>query len=209
MKFLNFTKVLCLSPHPDDIEYSMSATIKKNFDTKFDVICLTEGTSTDVTTNNHRRKEVNNYWKLFKSDNINLLHTNIQNFESMNIANWITYLDKIVENGYDAICTTSSNDSHQEHIFVNSIANSLVRNKPISIVEYKSPSTLYSWIPNYFSECGILMKKKYKALKKSFISQTDSLYFSKKCIYLFHSDYGCLKRNIRFSEQFKIVILYS
>ena len=38
MKLLQFNKVLCLSPHPDDVEYSMSATIKKFQDTQFDLI---------------------------------------------------------------------------------------------------------------------------------------------------------------------------
>ena len=43
MKFLNFKRVLCLSPHPDDVEYSMLATIKKNSNTKFDIFCLSRG----------------------------------------------------------------------------------------------------------------------------------------------------------------------
>ena len=34
-KFLNFNKVLCLSPHPDDVEYSMLGTILKYNGTKF------------------------------------------------------------------------------------------------------------------------------------------------------------------------------
>ena len=41
MKFLNFNKVLCLSPHPDDVEYSMGGTIIKYTDTHFDILCLT------------------------------------------------------------------------------------------------------------------------------------------------------------------------
>ena len=36
MKFLGFDNVLCISPHPDDIEYSMFGTIDKYKDTKFD-----------------------------------------------------------------------------------------------------------------------------------------------------------------------------
>ena len=34
MKFLNYDKVLCLSPHPDDVEYGMLGTIMKYKDTK-------------------------------------------------------------------------------------------------------------------------------------------------------------------------------
>ena len=43
MKFLNFNRVLCLSPHPDDVEYSMLGTIIKHSSTTFDVLCLTKG----------------------------------------------------------------------------------------------------------------------------------------------------------------------
>jgi hypothetical protein len=51
MKLLGFNKVLCLSPHPDDVEYSMLGTILKYTDTQFYLLqleplsdrkCLTE-----------------------------------------------------------------------------------------------------------------------------------------------------------------------
>ena len=43
MKFLNYDKVLCLSPHPDDAEYGMLGTIMKYKDTKFDIVVLSQG----------------------------------------------------------------------------------------------------------------------------------------------------------------------
>ena len=43
MRFLNFKRVLCLSPHPDDVEYSMAGSILKYKDTKFDLFCLSCG----------------------------------------------------------------------------------------------------------------------------------------------------------------------
>lgn len=209
MKFLNFNKVLCLSPHPDDVEYSMSATINKYVDTKFDILCLTNGTSTDNTSNATRRIEVQEFWKSFYCRNVNLLNTDIDFFEAMTSAKWITYLDSIVKNNYDAICTTSPYDSHQEHVFLNSLIYSLTRNKPISIIEYKSPSTLHTWIPNYFVDCNEQFDKKLHILRKAFISQIDSIYFNENCIRTFHTDYNCLKRNTELVEQFKIVTLYS
>ena len=115
-KFLNFNKVLCLSPHPDDIEISMSATISKFSDTKFDILCLSHGTSTDITSTSNRILEVERFWQLLQCNNITLIRSDVKYFESMSSAQWITYLDKIVANNYDAICTTSAHDSHQEHI---------------------------------------------------------------------------------------------
>jgi LmbE family N-acetylglucosaminyl deacetylase len=209
MKFLNFNKVLCLSPHPDDVEYSMSATINKYHNTKFDIVCLSHGTATDTTSNSHRLSEVEHFWKLFKCDNATLIHTDIKYFESMSIAQWVTFLDKIIDSGYDAICTTSALDSHQEHIFLNSLIAPLTRSKPISVIEYKSPSTLHTWIPNYFVSCETQFKLKCNTLRESFISQLDSIYFNEDCIRLFHNDYNCTKRGIIFTEQFKIVTLYN
>ena len=208
-KFLNFNKVLCLSPHPDDVEISMSATINTYCDTKFDIVCLTHGTSTDVTSNQRRLLEVEQFWKLFKCDNIGFIHSDVKYFESMSSAQWVTYLDKIVANDYDAICTTSAIDAHQEHVFLSTLINPLTRSKPISIIEYKTPSTLHTWTPNYFVSCNDQFELKCNALRQSFISQIDSIYFSEECIRLFHSDYNCLKRSLPLVEQFKIVTLYS
>lgn len=209
MKFLNFNKVLCLSPHPDDIEISMSATISKFSDTKFDILCLSHGTSTDITSTSNRILEVERFWQLLQCNNITLIRSDVKYFESMSSAQWITYLDKIVANNYDAICTTSALDSHQEHIFVNELISPLTRNKPISIIEYKSPSTLHAWIPNYFVQCDDQYKLKCNTLRSAFITQLDSPYFSEDCIYSFHTDYNCLKRGLPLVEQFKIVTLYS
>ena len=56
MKFLNFNKVLCLSPHPDDVEYSMLGTVMKHSDTQFDILCMTKGGAKgfDKTNGNNR-----------------------------------------------------------------------------------------------------------------------------------------------------------
>ena len=66
MKFLNFNKVLCLSPHPDDVEYSMGGTVIKFKDTHFDILCLTQGGDCDKTTSSNRLDEVKNSWDAAK-----------------------------------------------------------------------------------------------------------------------------------------------
>jgi len=208
MKLLQFNKVLCLSPHPDDVEYSMSATIKKFQDTQFDLICLTKGTSTDASFGNSRLKEVQLFWDQMQCSNVKLIDPFYESFEAATIAQWITAIEtNMPMNEYDAIFTTSKLDSHQEHIFVNSLVPSLTRSKPISIIEYKSPSTLHSWSPNYFVSCDI--DSKLNSLRNAFISQLDSVYFNESLIKLFHSDYNCSKRNVKLTEQFNIQILYN
>jgi LmbE family N-acetylglucosaminyl deacetylase len=208
MKLLHFNKVLCLSPHPDDIEYSMSATIKKFQDTQFDIVCLTKGTSTDSSFGTSRVKEVQVFWEQLQCKNVRLINPFYEAFESATTAEWITAIETLMPmSEYDAIFTTSNLDSHQEHIFVRSLVPSLTRSKPIGIVEYKSPSTLHSWTPNYFVSCNI--DDKLNSLRNAFTSQLDSLYFSENLIKAFHSDYNCLKRNIELTEQFNIQMLYT
>ena len=208
MKLLHFIKVLCLSPHPDDIEYSMSATIKKFQDTQFDIVCLTKGTSTDSSFGTSRVKEVQVFWEQLQCKNVRLMNPFYEAFESATTAEWITAIETLMPmSEYDAIFTTSNLDSHQEHIFVRSLVPSLTRSKPISIVEYRSPSTLHSWTPNYFVSCNI--DDKINSLRNAFTSQLDSLYFSENLIKAFHSDYNCLKRNIEVTEQFSIQMLYT
>ena len=70
MKFLGFNKVLCLSPHPDDVEYSMSGTIIKYEDTHFDIVTLTNGGDFDKTNIHPRTNEVVEFWKGI--DNVSL-----------------------------------------------------------------------------------------------------------------------------------------
>ena len=64
MKLLGFNNVLCISPHPDDVEYSMLGTILKNSETNFYLLQLAQGGDCDQTTGESRLKEVENVWKL-------------------------------------------------------------------------------------------------------------------------------------------------
>ena len=43
MKFLGFNKVLCLAPHPDDVELGIGGSIIKYCDTHFDMLTLSGG----------------------------------------------------------------------------------------------------------------------------------------------------------------------
>ena len=63
MKFLGYDNVLCISPHPDDTEYSMMGTILKYWDTMFTCLQLCQGGDMDVTTGKNRLFEVENAWK--------------------------------------------------------------------------------------------------------------------------------------------------
>ena len=80
----------------------------------------------------------------------------------------------------------------------------LGRNKSLSLIEYRSPSTLHEWKPNLFVDVNNYFKFKSNLLRKNFTTQTDSIYFSKECIKLFHKDYINKKKGTDYVEQFNI-----
>ena len=212
MKFLNFDRVLCLSPHPDDVEYSMSGTIMGNAGTKFDVFCLSRGGAKgfDTTNNEDRRKEVHNVWANAQCKNIRLLwFSDTEYLEDKSEPEWINYIEKtfLNKNEYDCILIPPSKDSMYEHRFVNKFGDALVRKNAISLIEYKTVSALNTWIPNVFSNITPFYKRKLVALKE-FKSQSKKLYFKKPTLDSFHSNFQCRKRGKEFVEQFRIIEIF-
>lgn len=205
MKFLGFNKVLCLSPHPDDVEYSMGGTIIKNTTTQFDILCLTQGGNCDITTSDSRLNEVLNSWKSTNSPNTNLFFTSNKILKEKGEDEWVNYIENnfLIKNNYDGICIPSSKDSHFEHKIVSNLGWPLTRIKPISLVEYCSPSTLESWIPNTFVDISKFYKIKLKMLKE-FTSQQHRPYFRENTIKGFHTNFQCSKKGIELVEQFNL-----
>jgi len=212
MKFLNFKRVLCLSPHPDDVEYSMLGTIIKYTDTKFDIFCLSRGGAKgfDTTNEQDRRKEVFNVWNSVKCKNIKInFFADCEYIEDKNEPGWINYIEKqlLDKFDYDCIFIPPSEDSMYEHRFVNKFGDALVRKDAISLIEYKTVSTLNSWKPNVFVDISNFYNRKVKALKE-FKSQSDKLYFQKATLNSFHSNFQCSKRGKGLVEQFKIIEIF-
>lgn len=209
MKFLNFDRVICLAPHPDDAEYSIAGTVLKFTDTQFDLLCLTQGGDCDSTTSSERLEEVAEVWNTTKASNYNLLFTSVPLLKDKGIDQWISYIEStfLKQETYDCILVPSEYDSHFEHVVVSSLAAPLARVFPYSIIQYKSPSTLSTWIPNLFITIGDQYETKKRMLNK-FKSQTDKPYFSDQVLNGFHTDFQCMKKGKGFVESFKIITSY-
>jgi LmbE family N-acetylglucosaminyl deacetylase len=208
MKLLGFDRVLCLSPHPDDVEYSMSGTIMKYKDTQFDMLTLSIGGDFDTTTTNSRHNEVEAAWRSADIKNIKIrtcAHLKPKDCPADKMIHEIE--TNYLEESHDAIFVPSSIDSHFEHRMTNSIAPALTRVKNVSIIEYKTPSTLHEWSANMLVDISDIFNRKLKILKK-FKSQQMKWYFKKELIEHFHADYQSFKKGYRYVEQFKINQLY-
>jgi LmbE family N-acetylglucosaminyl deacetylase len=209
MKFLNFDKVLILSPHPDDAEYSTAGTILKYIDTHFDILCLTAGGDCDITTSEvNRLSEVNNFWNKPTSNNFTLHFTNFTYLKDNGIDEWVSYIEnKFNIDTYDCIITPSEHDSHFEHGIVSSLGAPLVRSNSCGIIQYKSPSTLDTWIPNLFVSIKEEFETKREMLRQ-FESQLHRPYFHQDVLNGFHTHFQCMKKGKGYVELYKIITAY-
>ena len=162
MKFLNYDRVLCLSPHPDDVEYGMLGTMMKYKDTKFDIIVLSEGGDFDTSTARDRQDECKKVWEHI--DNINGYFIEDSKFiKDKEEDEWVNLLEtKFDISIYDCILCPPTEDSHFEHKIVSSIPYTLARRTKCGIIHYKTPSTLDSWTPNFFVDLNALVSRDRK-----------------------------------------------
>ena len=192
MKLFNFNKVLCLSPHPDDVEYSMLGTIMKYPGTQFELLQLAQGGDCDPTTNSSRLEEVKNVWEKSKCKNININFTEHKFIRELAEDKWINKIENHLEN-IDAIFLPNECDSHFEHRFISGFGPALIRNKNISLIQYYTPSTQDEWNPNLYIDIKNIYDLKIDALNE-FKSQSHRYYFRKDVLRAFHSDFSVLKK---------------
>ena len=98
MKLLNLDKVVCLSPHPDDTEFSLAGTALKYYDTTFFINCLTKGGAPGFDSSNEefeRRQEVNEYWKELGVENVLVIHSNCDYLTDKTEPEWINYIEDV------------------------------------------------------------------------------------------------------------------
>ena len=207
MKLLNFDKVICLSPHPDDVEYSMLGTILKYTDTQFNLIQLAQGGECDNTTSISRLQEVKNVWKKSECKNINIITTPYKFIKELQEEYWINFIEKHLNN-IDAIFLPNETDSHFEHRFISGFGPALIRNKNISLIQYYTPSTQDEWNPNLYVDVEKFYSKKLQCLNE-FKSQTHRYYFRDDVLRSFHSDFQCAKKGIHFIEKYKVLNLFN
>lgn len=207
-KFLGFDSVLCLSPHPDDVELSMFGTIAKYQDTKFNILCCSYGTKGDSSSSKNRHYEIMEFWEHSKLKNYWLSF--FEGFLTDNSEDETVRL--IEEDRYEllyktqAIFTTSELDSHFEHHIISRIGMALSRRKLLALIQYKSISTLDEWTPNLFVNIDEHYEKKYKLITDNFKSQLDGL--PESLLKATHTHMGCVRRGIELVEEYKIKSFY-
>ena len=210
MKFLNYDTVLCISPHPDDVEYSMMGTILKHVDTHFVVLNLCQGGDLDSTTGKVRLEEVHNVWSDWipsNSSNIKLEFTKHKFIRDLLEEEWINLIEAYMDS-VEVVFLPNECDSHFEHRYVAGFGKALVRSKPVALIQYKTSSTDQEWVPNLFVDVTEQCELKIKYLSE-FKSQQHRYYFRPDVLRAFHSDFQSVKKGKHFIEQFKVVDMYA
>ena len=117
----------------------------------------------------------------------------------------VNLIENSIHPHIEVIVTTPKEDSHFEHRMINNLGPALCRRSPITLVEYRTPSTLNHWIPNHFEN---ISEKDYtvkKNILKLFESQQDAPYFKDKTIDSFHHNFLCNKKGLSIVESYRIV----
>jgi len=206
MKFLSCKKVLCLSPHPDDVEYAISGTIKKCSQTKFESFCFSAYGRNDKTVTQNRYSEIVKFWNTFKCRNLKQSWSVECYIQDKPFEEWVQLIEEIInEGGFDCILVLSFEDSHNDHRYINSMSEPILRVNNANLIEYKTPSSLNSWIPNLFVDITDYVDEKTECLYNAFESQNKKSYFDKENIKNFHINFQCVKKNIKYVEQFRMV----
>jgi len=207
LKFLNKDNILCLSPHPDDIEYGVLASMLKYKDTKFKILVLSNGGDFDNSSGSSRKKECTSIWS--EINNVNGFFINKKFVKEFSEDEWVSKIENMYKiDDFDLILTTTKYDSHFEHRMVNNISYALARTSKCGIVSYRTPSTLENWNPNSYIDVDNFLDKKINLLKKfkTQISKNSKgrRYFEKDKIISFHVNYFAMKMGIKYVETFKI-----
>tara|TARA_Y100000004_G_scaffold152118_1_gene175144 strand:- start:3841 stop:4467 length:627 start_codon:yes stop_codon:yes gene_type:complete len=207
MKFLNLKRILCLSAHPDDVEYGVMGSMAVYGETQFDVLVLSSGGDFDKTTGQDRINECKKVWDWF--ENVNGEFSGHSYVKDSSEDFWVNHIEtKCDVKSYDAILTLPNQDSHFEHRMVNKVSYALLRGIDVGLITYRTPSTLEGWIPNYYVDVNSVIQNKIGILRESFVSQKDKLYFQEKSIRDFHTNYLCSKVGVGYVEQFRVERLF-
>lgn len=200
MKFLDMDRVLCLSPHPDDIELSAAGTILRCEDTHFISVICSIGSRGDSTSDYNRFKECKQFWEGTSNISIKLVGNFITD---QTISELITSIEDIFGDDFEGILMPTAIDSHQEHQIINKVGLALARARKISVLEYRSPSTIDSWYPNLFVDIKETEEEKISRMK-TIVSQ-NKMYTGKEYLKASHIHLPSYKKNYRPVEQFKIL----
>lgn len=159
-----------------------------------------------------RHKEVVDFWNMMNCKNINLIFSKEKYISELREDQWVNKIENLFSiSKYDFILIPSIEDNHCEHRLVSNVGRSLARSKPITLIEYQTPSTNKNWIYNLSVDIGeYVFNKKTESLSSAFINQVNMgrSYFSNEYSNIAATDCILYRKKLKYVEKFKILECY-
>jgi LmbE family N-acetylglucosaminyl deacetylase len=194
-------RILCLSPHPDDVEIAMAGTIWLHT-YKADIFTFSIGGEFDETTTQERLDEVDAFWDI----DADCQWSGQKYVKDWTEGKWISHIESRYDMGaFSAIYTPPISDTHFEHAFVARVGRALIRDRAISLFEYKTISASPEWTPNYFVGLSrnVLIEKRERLAK--FASQGRKSAFDSEVVDALHQHVLCARQGKPIVEQFRMI----
>lgn len=204
MKLLSLNNVVVLSPHPDDIEYSLAGTILKHTDTLFHIFNMSMGGDFDLADKTRNLESVKAWQGVTNISAIYNRYSLIKDTPQDELVNWV---ENKIDFKYDAVLIPPICDFHFEHKIISQVGRALTRQNPISLIEYATPSMSNDWVPDMFVDITNYYKQK-KEMLACFETQKHRKYFTDECIDSFHTAFFGFKRKQGFYEALKLEFLF-
>ena len=198
--YLNFSKILAIGAHPDDIEYSCLGFLlqQKELGANVSTFVASAGSKSDLASGENRIQESRESLGQYDFDQY---YSKNGSFDYVETEREIRNL--ILDYNYDCLLVHDPRDSHQEHRIMFDIALSAVRRVNIAFISYRSVSTTHDFTSNFRVGIDRFFNNKLNSLSVH-KSQGAKKYMSIEMIERFHTYYDLCELSDNFFELFSI-----
>lgn len=168
MNITESSKILCISPHPDDIEFGCGGTIYKLAELGCDITCLVMSNCENSLVHNTNKdliKELNDSCGVLGIDKIKTFDFQVRNLWKNQTEICNLYYNLNIEIDPDIIFIPASSDIHQDHKIVHECAVRIFKTK--TVLGYELPWNCFDFRPDLYIELGqVHLDKKIEAISK-------------------------------------------
>jgi LmbE family N-acetylglucosaminyl deacetylase len=204
----NFSRVLAIGAHPDDIEYGcLGMLLKMSPQTEKHLFVASMGSAGDPTTGEQRVEESRKALSLVRPET--LYFRKKAGIDKKDFEEVLQDIFKLVEKiKPDLILTHGPHDTHQEHRELYEITIAAARRSKATILSYGILSNTLEFRPHYFVDIGEVYSQKKGALREH-RSQAQKFYMQDEHLDIFHAHNYASLHGVRFCEAYEIVRMFA
>lgn len=201
---IRYKTILAIGTHSDDLELGCFGFLLKQADLGAKIFLLTATPdSTSITRTESRALESINAASLIKNAEALILSNNRITYDHYPIL--VENIRKImVDNKIDLVLINHPDDTHQEHRLLNKITMTATRRLPVSVFQYKTPSTGQNFKSNIFVDIQNYYHTKIQAIKMH-TSEKDKPFMQDKYLEQINISDAATLLGLGYVEQFEIL----